>query len=59
MAEPGVKSPRGDDLVCQAMSPGGWSCCLPPGHDRNHIGTTADYGTLYQWPQDEATADAG
>jgi hypothetical protein len=45
--EPGVKQA---DPGCTARSPGGWWCCLPINHDGNHIGTTQDFGTLYQWP---------
>jgi hypothetical protein len=49
-AESGVTHP-GKDKTCPARSPGGWYCCLPANHHMNHVGTTADYGTLYQWPQ--------
>ena len=45
--EPGVTSADGPE--CPAVSPGGWACCLPLGHDGNHVGTTQDYGKLYQW----------
>ena len=38
---------------CDARSPGGWFCTLPAGHDGNHIGTTQDFGLLYQWLQDD------
>lgn len=50
MAEPGISDDFEAD-PCDALSPGGWHCCLPKGHDHNHIGTTQGWGKLYQWPQ--------
>jgi hypothetical protein len=44
--------------ACPARSPGGWHCCIPIGHDGNHIGVTEDFGTLYQWaPEPETDPD--
>ena len=46
--EPGITAPeKGNE--CPGRSPGGWHCCLPAGHEGNHIGTTQDFGTLHQW----------
>ena len=55
--EPGIsKGPQ--DEYCPARSRGGWHCCLPLGHDGNHIGTTEHYGSLYQWRQEDERVDA-
>jgi len=56
MTEQGVEIPDVREDYCPVWSPGGWHCCLPKGHDRNHIGTTRDFGTLYQWPQEPVAA---
>jgi hypothetical protein len=54
LLEHGVRAPI-DGNACDAKSEGGWYCCLPRDHDRNHIATTSDYGLLYQWPPELET----